>query len=53
MDIYDVIAMVEAWDLPEEVFPQAVNDQARIMAGLDLEPSTSIPSSDPYAALLF
>ncbi len=41
MDIYDVIAMVEAWDLP------------RIMAGLDLEPSTSIPSSNPYTPLHF
>jgi hypothetical protein len=29
----DAIATVSAWDLPEEDFARAVNDQARLMAG--------------------
>ena len=31
--ISDAIAMVDSWDLPEEDFAQAVNAQARLMAG--------------------
>ena len=53
MDIYDVIAMVEALDLLEEDFAAAVNSQARLMAGLDLEPRTDIAITNPYSALRF
>ena len=35
--IQEAIEVVQAWDLPEEEFGQAVNDQARLMAGIDLE----------------
>ena len=35
--IPDALSMVSAWEVPEEDFAQAVNDQARLMAGLDLE----------------
>ena len=35
--IEQAIHQVEAWDLPEDQFAQAVNDQARLMAGIDLE----------------
>jgi hypothetical protein len=35
--IEQAIHQVEAWDLPEEQFVQAVNDQARLMAGIDLD----------------
>jgi hypothetical protein len=33
--IQDALEMVSAWDLPDEDFAQAVNDQARLMAGID------------------
>ena len=35
--ILDALEMVMAWDLPEEDIPKAVNDQARLMAGLPYE----------------
>jgi len=35
--ILDALEMVMAWELPEEDIPQAVNDQARLMAGLTTE----------------
>ena len=35
--IQEAIDVVQAWDLPEEEFAQAVNDQARLMAGIDLD----------------
>jgi len=33
--IPEALEMVSAWDLDEEGFAQAVNDQARLMAGID------------------
>ena len=33
--ILDALEIVSAWDLPEEDFADAVNDQARIMAGVN------------------
>ena len=35
--ILDALEMVTAWDLPEEDIPQAVNEQARLLAGLNPE----------------
>jgi hypothetical protein len=35
--ILDALMIVSAWDLPEEDFADAVNDQARLMAGIDPE----------------
>ena len=51
--IQDAIDLVDVWDIPEEDFAQAVNQQARIMAGLGLEPSTDIPADSPYSLLCF
>ena len=34
--ILEALEIVSAWDLSEEDFAQAVNDQARLMAGIDL-----------------
>ena len=51
--IQDAISLVDAWDLPEEDFAQAVNDQARLMCGLGLEPSFEIPIDSPYSSLRF
>jgi hypothetical protein len=31
--IQDAISLVDSWSLPEEDFAQAVNEQARLMAG--------------------
>ena len=36
--IAEALQIVEAWELPPEAFAQAVNDQAKIMAGTDLDP---------------
>jgi len=33
--IPEALEMVSAWDLSEEGFAQAVNDQAKLMAGID------------------
>ena len=33
--IIDALEIVSSWDLPEEDFAEAVNDQARLMAGDD------------------
>ena len=51
--IQDAIELVDAWEVPEDDWATAVNDQARIMAGLNLEPSTEIPATSPYHALRF
>ena len=51
--IADVFDMVSAWDLPESEFSDAVNDQARLMAGQGLEPSPDLSTPSPYATLRF
>ena len=33
--VIDALEMVSAWNLPDEYFTQAVNDQAILMAGID------------------
>ena len=38
--IPDALEMVSAWDIPDEDFTDAVNDQARLMAG--------VPPDDPW-----
>jgi hypothetical protein len=35
--IHDALEMVSAWDIPDEEFVDAVNAQARLMAGIDLD----------------
>jgi hypothetical protein len=51
--INDAMDIVSAWEIPEEDFAQAVNDQALLMAGMNLEPSSDLPSCSPYASLRF
>ena len=51
--INEALAIVSAWDVPDEDFAQAVNDQARLMAGIEFNASTDIPATDPYATLRF
>ena len=50
--IQDAISLVDIWDLPEEVFSQAVNQQARLMTGMGLEPRTDTTAESPYSTLL-
>ena len=43
--VQEAIAAVSTWELPEEQFVDAVNAQARLMAGLGVE------EPDPYTAI--
>jgi hypothetical protein len=51
--IADALKMISGWEIPEEDFAQAANDQARLMCGIDLEPSSDVSLTSPYAALRF
>lgn len=51
--ISDALQLVSAWELPEEEIATAVNDQARLMAGLHMELSCDLPICSPYASLRF
>jgi hypothetical protein len=51
--IQEALTQVEAWDLPPEQFCQAVNDQARLMAGIDLELRDTAAVPDSNATLRF
>lgn len=51
--IADALQIVEAWEVPPEDFARAVNDQARLLAGLDLEPALDIPDTSAYSTLRF
>ena len=44
----DAIQMVEAWEVPEEDFADAVNQQMKLMAGQGLEPSDDITIPYPH-----
>ena len=49
----NALHIVSSWEIPEEDFARAVNDQARLMAGMDLEPRHDIPEELPFASLRF
>jgi hypothetical protein len=49
----DAVAQVDAWNLAEADFAQAVNAQARIMASVDLEPTVDTAQPSPYSQLAF
>ena len=51
--ISDALQMVSAWEVPEEDFSDAVMGQARIMAGLNLEPSFTDDLPNAYTPLQF
>ena len=44
--ILDALMIVSAWDLPEEDLADAVNDQARRMAGVDPDELWENPSDN-------
>ena len=51
--IPDALLLVSAWEIAEEDFAQAVNDQARLMAGMYLESAGDFHVTSPYHALQF
>ena len=51
--IADALELVSAWEVSEECFAQVVNDQARLMCGMNLEPSSDLPLTSAYTALRF
>ena len=58
MDTYidylqQALIQVDAWDLPEAEFVQAVNDQARLMAGVPVDWLGEIPEPDHRTTLRF
>jgi hypothetical protein len=53
--IIDALEIVSAWEVRPEDFAQVVNDQAKIMAGLDLalDLINDTPLADPHQPLQF
>ena len=51
--IADALEIVSAWEIPEENFAQAVNDQAKIMAMTDIELSGLDNFASPHSPLQF
>lgn len=51
--IPDALEMVSAWEVSEEEFARAVNEQARLMCGMGLEPITEQHPYPSYASLRF
>jgi hypothetical protein len=51
--IAEALDTVSAWEIPEEDFARTVNDQAKIMAGMDLELSGLDDYGSPYIPLQF
>jgi hypothetical protein len=49
----DAIELCSSWEISETDWAEAVNSQARLMAGMDLEPCLEIPPADPYTPLMF
>ena len=46
--LIDALDMVSAWDLPDEDLADAVNRQARLMAGIPSDDLTSWPSEPSF-----
>ncbi len=51
--LQDAFEIVSAWDLPDDELPDAVNAQARLMAGIPLDHMTLPPCANPYLPLSF
>ena len=47
------VELVSTWDLAEEEFADAVNAQARLMAGIPLDYTVQEPLPSPYIPLQF
>ncbi|MBK6288434.1 MAG: hypothetical protein IPF49_12520 [Gammaproteobacteria bacterium] len=51
--LQDAFEIVSAWDLPDDELPDAVNAQARLMAGILLDHMPLAPCTNPYLTLQF
>jgi len=51
--IQDAFEIVSAWDLPDDELPDAVNAQARLMAGIPLDYMPLPSCTNPYLTLQF
>ncbi len=51
--IADALEQVSAWEIPEEDFANAANNQAKIMAMTDIELSGFDDFASPYTPLQF
>ena len=51
--IQDALEIVSAWDLPDDELPDAVNAQARLMAGIPLDYTAPTVLPNPYLTLQF
>jgi len=49
--LFDALEMVLTWDLPDEELAGAVNDQARLMAGICPDESPGELSDTPFHSL--
>jgi hypothetical protein len=49
----EALELVSAWEIRPEDFAQVVNDQAKIMVGLDLDPMNDTLLDDPHQPLQF
>ena len=47
----DALLIVSSWDLPDDEFIEAVNDQARLMAGIDFDSSWGFHVETPHSSL--
>ena len=45
--ILEAIEMVSAWEVPAEELADAINDQARLMAGVSIDDIRERPSDTP------
>jgi hypothetical protein len=45
--LIDAVATVSTWELDDEAVPDAVNAQARLMAGLDFQETIFEPADRP------
>ena len=51
--IQEAIELVDAWELSGSELAEAINSQAKLMAGMGLESSTALPIPSPYSTLQF
>jgi hypothetical protein len=49
----DAIAQVDAWNLPEAEFAEALHNQAKFLAGQDIEQAVDANGINPYVSLRF
>ena len=45
----DALKLCSAWNLPDDEFADAVNDQARLMAGVDFDDGRGFHIENPHA----